>query len=69
MEYDGPISKRRVRLVATTGTWAKYEGQECDATFYGPGMNVHLNSEQLVPPLPKYQSAKPEEVEISTRQI
>ena len=58
MQYDGPTRHVRVRIVATTGPWAEYNGQECDALFYRPDMSAQINSEQLKPPLPKWQSAK-----------
>ncbi len=66
MEYFGKSESRRVRIKSAPRTkfLERYVGQECDATFYEKGMNAHINSEQLRPPLPKWQSAFPEDLEV-----
>ncbi len=58
MDYNGNSRTARVRIVATTGWLARYQGQTCDAIIYDPGVNPQLNTEQLKPPLPKWQSAR-----------
>jgi len=63
MEYSGKSYNVRVMIVATNGPWAKYNGQMCDAIFYEEGMNAHINTEQLKPPCPKWQQAKPSDLE------
>jgi len=63
MEYYGKSERCRVRVIATTGWLAKYNGQECDATFYDEGVNPQIDTEQLKPPLPRWQSTVPENLE------
>lgn len=62
MDYNGPVKKVRVRIAEGAGFWLrKYVGQECDAILYGepPGADdVQVDSEQLSPPLPKWQHAR-----------
>src|SRR6185436_15509044 len=50
MEYHGRSYKVRVRIIATVGWLAKYNGQECDATFYENGPQPQIDTEQLTPP-------------------
>jgi hypothetical protein len=55
----------RVRIIATTGVWAQYKGQQCDAVLYDePGVLPQINSEQLDPPIPAMQSIDPAKVEV-----
>ena len=58
MDWNGKSETRTVRINdKAEGFWRKYIGQSCEATLYGPdGPNPQLNTEQLNPPLPKYQS-------------
>ena len=61
MQYDGPSRNVRVRIredIPIKEWLSRYAGQECDATFYGPGMSAHINTEQIDPPITKWQSAK-----------
>lgn len=62
-EYFGKSKQVRVRI-KPTGTWAEYAGQECDAIIYDGGVNPHLNTEQLNPPLRKWQQAKISDIEV-----
>ncbi len=64
MQFDGKSRDVRVRIIATQGWLAKYNGQECDATLYDGGPNPHINTEQLTPPIPRWQTAAPEEIEV-----
>ncbi len=64
MEYYGESRVARVRITdRATGTWANYRGQECEAIFYGEAAMPQINSEQLSPPLPKWQSVKRDWIE------
>lgn len=56
MNYTGNSRKARVRIVAATGHWKDYNGQECDATIYEADVQPQLDTEQLKPPLPRWQS-------------
>ena len=67
MEYVGPYRSVRVRIVATTGWLAKYAGQECDATFYGEGTHPHIDTQQLNPPMSRWQTANAEDLEVVGR--
>jgi hypothetical protein len=65
MDYSGTSRYVRVRINAEAeGHWKEYVGQECDAIIYEDGISPHVNSEQLNPPLPKYQSIKASWVDI-----
>lgn len=46
----------RVRIIATTSWLKDYAGQECDAIFYEEGISPMIDTEQLRPPLPRWQS-------------
>ncbi len=48
----------RIKIITKDGWLAEYNGQECDAIIYDGWVNPQLNTEQLNPPLPKYQSCK-----------
>jgi hypothetical protein len=61
-DYNGPSRNCRVKIIAVTGPWGLYNGQDCDAIIYRPDMLVHINSEQLNPSLPKWQSISPEQI-------
>ena len=63
-EYAGPFNRCRVRICATRGWLAEYNGQTCDAIFYAPGVNPQIDTERLHPPLPKWQSVHREELEV-----
>jgi len=64
MEYCGFSEERRVRIIATSGWLARFNGQECDAVLYGDAAMPQLNTEQLTPPLPKWQSCKASDIEV-----
>ena len=64
-DYNGPSQHVRVRI-RDTGGWKEYAGQECDAILYREDMNAHINTEQLKPPLPKWQQAKRSDIEVLT---
>ena len=51
----------RVMIIATTGWLAKYNGQICNAIFYEKA-RPQIDTEQLKPPLPKWQSARLEDL-------
>jgi hypothetical protein len=63
MEYAGTSQRLRVRVVAKAGWLAKYEGQECDAIFYSGAM-PQIDTEQLKPPMPRWQSASAADLEV-----
>ena len=63
MEYYGKTWNRRVRIIATSGWLKEYSGQTCDATFYDGAM-PHIDTEQLTPPMPRWQSAKSADLEV-----
>lgn len=63
MEYNGKSRSATVKIVATTGWLAKYSGQSCTATFYEGGIKPQIDTEQLRPPLPRWQSVKSEDIE------
>ena len=58
MEYNGSYKGVRVMIAnATNCSWlSNYVGQECDAIFYDKNTKPQINSEQLSPPIPKWQS-------------
>lgn len=66
--FSGKSTRKRVRIVSSTGPWKEYHGQECDAIFYeaddGSSVNPHIDTEQLSPPLPKWQQAKKTDLEV-----
>lgn len=64
MEYYGKIENARVRIVATSGWLARYAGQECNAIIYAGTTKPQIDTEQLNPPLPKWQSAAATDLEI-----
>lgn len=64
MEYSGGVEQRKVLIVARAGHWAQYFGQTCDALLYDGDVMPQLNTEQLTPPLPKWQSIKRSEIEV-----
>lgn len=61
-EGAGKATAARVRIVAKDGWLHKYLGQECDAIFYEYAM-PQIDTEQLNPPLPRWQSAKASDLE------
>lgn len=68
MEYSGKSENVRARIKPTAKYWgARYPNQECDAIIYAPDVNPQLNTEQLNPPLPKWQSLPLEDIEIISR--
>ncbi len=65
MQYSGSSRNVRVRIMhGAAKCWAKYGGQECDATLYDPPVNPQINSEQLNPPMPKWQTIPLEDIEV-----
>jgi hypothetical protein len=64
MDYNGPSKSARVKIKPGVKFWEKYAGQSCDATLYPELGSLHINSEQLKPPLPKWQSLRIDEVEV-----
>ena len=65
MEVNCQAWHERVRIIATDGWLAEYNGQECDAIFYD-GLSPHIDTEQLTPPKPRYQTAKASDLEVLT---
>lgn len=67
-DFVGKSKKCRVEIVAVKGWLARYIGQQCDAIFYesddGQSVMPHIDTEQLRPPLPRWQSANPEDLEV-----
>ncbi len=58
MEYSGKREEAKVRIKqGAPGFLAKYVGQECDAILYDDG-HAQIDTEQLKPPIPKWQSAQ-----------
>lgn len=65
MQYSGKTRNVRVRIThGAQHFWSRYAGQECDATLYEGGINPQLNTEQLNPPLPKWQTIDIQDVEV-----
>ncbi len=65
MEYNGTVRHVRVRIMhGAAKCWAAYAGQKCDAILYEGGINPQINSEQLTPPLPKWQTIPLEDIEV-----
>ena len=60
--YMGSSRHVRVEIIATSGPWIQYRGQQCDAIIYDPPVSPQINTEQLSPPFPKWQMAKPEDI-------
>ena len=58
MEYTGKSRIVKTRVIAKDVWLAKYFGQTCDAIMYDGDVNPQINTEQLNPPLPKWQSCK-----------
>ena len=63
MMYYGKATNVRIVIIAERGWLKRYRGQECDATVYDDG-HCQLNTEQLKPPLPKWQSCTINEVNV-----
>jgi hypothetical protein len=57
VEYEGKSRRARVRIIAESGWLAGYNGQECNAILYDSGPRPQIDTEQLKPPLPSWQSA------------
>jgi hypothetical protein len=70
MDLSSRVTSREVRIRIKSGArgWKEYSGQECDATIYeGDGApNPQINTEQLTPPLPKWQSISLDSIEVVT---
>ncbi len=65
MYYEGKTTEARVRINSLAKGWLRnYIGQECDALIYDEGVTPQINTEQLKPPLPKWQSAELKELDI-----
>lgn len=65
MQYSGKSHNVRVRIMhGASKIWANYGGQKCDAILYEGGINPQINSEQLTPPLPKWQTISIDDVEV-----
>lgn len=64
MNYTGKSHNVRVRIIATSGQWANYFGQECDATLYEEGIDPQIDTEQLTPPLPRWQSINAKHIDV-----
>lgn len=63
-EYIGISRDARVRIVGNNSRWLQpYLGQECDAIFYEGGIKPQINSEQLNPPVIRYQSVFAEDLQ------
>lgn len=63
-EYEGKIRHARVKIKKTSRHWSRYADQECDAIIYDPPVMPQINSEQLKPPVPKWQSIPLSDVDI-----
>lgn len=64
-DYKGLSCKARVRVKSAVEHWLDpYVGQECDAIIYPQLASAMLDTEQLNPPLPKYQTVGLECVEV-----
>ena len=63
MEYSGKTERCKVRIIAPGGWLADYNGQVCDAIFYEGDINPQIDTEQLKPPIPRWQSAKARDLE------
>lgn len=64
MEYNGKSERVRVRILPGSHPWREYAGQECNAILYEPGTNPQIDTEQLKPPWPRWQSIKREFIEV-----
>jgi len=64
-EYLGTSRRVRVRIKpGHPGFLNGYAGQECDAILYDEPVNPQIDSEQLDPPIPKWQTALKDYVEV-----
>ena len=63
-DYTGKSTYARIRILPTSKHWKAYAGQECDAILYEGNVMPQINSEQLNPPLPKWQSLPLNDLEI-----
>lgn len=56
-EYYGKSYNYQVKILPNTHcVWKDYIGQICDATYYEGDISPQINTEQLKPSLPKWQS-------------
>lgn len=63
--YSGKSTRARVRLAVPldhkwSQHWKKYNGQECDAILYEGDVSPQIDSEQLNPTMPRWQSVPKE---------
>lgn len=63
-EYVGHSQYVKVRIVSSTLWGGKYLGQECEGIIYREGVRPQINTEQLTPPFPKWQSCDLSDIEV-----
>jgi hypothetical protein len=63
MEYYGKSKTVTVRIIASKGWLKEYSGQTCKAILYDD-CSPQIDTEQLSPPLPKWQSCDLSDLEV-----
>lgn len=63
MEYSGKSRSALVKIIAKEGWLARYNGQYCNAIFYEGNLKPQIDTEQLAPPFPRWQSVDLKDIE------